>query len=52
MIELLDTQPSIQNSPDAKALSVPHGAIEFESVSFEYERNPTMHRQEQKTRGM
>lgn len=51
MIELLDTKPSLADAPDAIELDVPSGALEFDDVTFEYERNPELHKKEQKQRG-
>ncbi|MCI5050579.1 MAG: ABC transporter ATP-binding protein/permease [Rickettsiales bacterium] len=38
--EVMDTEPAIQNAPNAKALELHKGAIRFDDVSFSY---PTEH---------
>jgi subfamily B ATP-binding cassette protein MsbA len=39
VFEILDTQPSVQDAPDAIALPVSKGSITFEDVSFSYEND-------------
>ena len=41
--EVLDTQPSIQDRPQAEqnALPAPRGAVEFRDVSFKYQATGT-----------
>ena len=36
MFELIDTEPQLTDAPDAKDLSVPHGQIRFDAVTFGY----------------
>jgi ATP-binding cassette subfamily B protein len=36
MYDLIDTKPVLTDRPDAKPLTVPHGQIKFEKVSFGY----------------
>lgn len=37
LFRLLDTQPAIEDRPDARTLSVPRGHVEFDNVSFGYQ---------------
>lgn len=36
-LELMRTEPAVQDAPDAKPLSLVRGAVEFDDVSFQYE---------------
>jgi len=42
VFELLDTQPTVQDAPDAQALSSSQGRISFENVSFSYDGEATV----------
>ena len=46
IFELLDTQPAIQDKPDAVVLETPRGDIEFDGVTFTYDlsRPPALRR--------
>lgn len=37
VFDILDTEPSVREAPDARALPTVHGDVEFERVSFAYE---------------
>ena len=41
-IEVMETQPEIVDSPDAKPLSNVRGVIDYRDVSFQYEKNETV----------
>lgn len=43
VFELLDTEESIQDAPDAVALQTVRGEIEFENVTFAYGDEPVLH---------
>ncbi len=44
IFEIIDSQPSVQDAPDARDLPPVAGRISFEGVSFAYdERNPVLH---------
>lgn len=41
-IEVMETQPEIIDSPDARPLTNVHGVIDYRDVSFQYEKNETV----------
>ena len=41
-IEVMETQPEIVDSPDARPLTNVHGVIDYRDVSFQYEKNETI----------
>lgn len=41
-IEVMETQPEIVDSPDARPLTNVHGVIDYRDVSFQYEKNETV----------
>ena len=44
VFDLLDTEPSVQDAPDAVELTAARGEISFEQVSFQYEQDaPVLH---------
>lgn len=43
ILELLDTQPTIQNEPEAQPLPRLKGAVRFEGVTFAYEDETVLH---------
>ena len=42
IIEVMETQPEIVDSPDARPLTNVHGVIDYRDVSFQYEKNETV----------
>ena len=41
-IEVMESQPEIVDSPDARPLTNVHGVIDYRDVSFQYEKNETV----------
>ena len=42
-VELMRTEPELQDAPEAKALQVERGCIEFRGVRFRYDRQEVLH---------